>query len=49
MTKKHFVALAAVIKSSRDKYTDQQIQELADFCRSFGPNFDRSRFVEACK
>ena len=48
MSKKHFIALAALIKSSRDKYTDQQIQELSSFCASFGPNFDRSRFVAAC-
>jgi hypothetical protein len=48
MTKKHFIALAAVIKTSRDTYTDQQIQELASFCAQFGPNFDCSRFIDAC-
>lgn len=48
MSKKHFIALAALIKANREQYTDQQIQDLSGFCASFGPNFDRARFVEAC-
>ena len=48
MSKKHFVALAGVIRTSRDKYTDLQIQELASFCASQNGQFDRARFLAAC-
>ena len=48
MSKKHFIALAAVIKANRAVWSDESIQQVAEFCARFGPNFDRSRFIDAC-
>jgi hypothetical protein len=48
MTKKHFIALAAVIKQNRADWSDESIQQVTDFCAQFGPNFDRERFLNAC-
>lgn len=50
MTRKHFKQLANIVKSSgvlvvRDLLAD----ELADFCARHNSNFDRERFLNACR
>lgn len=50
MTKKHFIALADVIKSHNyhDKgyeFNATQIDILADFCQSANSNFKRDRWI----
>jgi hypothetical protein len=47
LTKKHFDELAERIGKSDIKWTPEHIREIADFCRSTNPRFDRSRFVVA--
>jgi hypothetical protein len=61
MTRQHFNALAAALAQSRPDSDDTQTQGrlleqwandvyvIANACARFNPNFDRSRFVEACK
>jgi hypothetical protein len=51
MTKKHFIALADMIRDTKKRYengavtavpfTQEQICDLADFCESQNPNFNR--------
>lgn len=60
MTKKHFVALAAVLKSQRPHGMDantlfgslpqwnSDVQAMANFCQSQNAQFDRERFLAAC-
>lgn len=58
MTRKHFEALAAVLKdhavSARDGSRDEQHRvawiaaDVATICASFNPYFDRTRFLKAC-
>src|SRR5260221_380867 len=45
MTKKHFIALADHIKANMPfaGYTERMISDLADFCASQNPRFDRAR------
>lgn len=49
MTKKHFIALADMIKASFNfggvLYTEDQINQLADFCASTNPRFNRERWI----
>lgn len=53
MTKKHFIALADMIKEHNrvldtpqaDKFTTYQLESLADFCHSTNPNFNRERWL----
>ena len=46
MTKKHFKAIAEIIKYSEDK---QDIMiKLANYFAQENPRFDRERFVDAC-
>jgi len=53
MTKKHFVALADLIRNqnnfpntpNREKFTEYQIMILGNFCSSQNPNFNRSRWL----
>lgn len=49
MTKQHFIALADHIKdvnaNKAHPYTFLQIQELANFCQSQNPRFDRARWL----
>jgi len=53
MTKKHFIALADVIRSwadTPDQFTSIQLGILAAFCQSQNPNFNRDRIaLETCK
>lgn len=61
MTKKNFEAVARIIKQNTvedaaagfDEGYDAGVQivasDLADYFASDNPNFDRSRFLEACK
>ena len=55
MTRKHFNAIAAAIASSADdsrydRYTRQLIaNQLATEFEQFNPNFDRARFIKACR
>lgn len=46
MTKKHFTAIAEILKNSNDK--KQIITELARFCKTQNSNFDTYRFKKAC-
>lgn len=58
MTKRHFIALAAVIKESKgtgsvyDAVAEQQrtriAKRIADVCPRFNIEFDRTRFLAAC-
>jgi hypothetical protein len=55
MSKKHFIALADVIRDSNRRYesgtataplfTEAHICELADFCKSQNGNFNRERWL----
>ncbi len=47
MTKKHFIALADHIKANMPfaGYTERMISDLADFCASQNPRFDRARWL----
>ena len=48
MTKKHFIKLANLIKGTRVSHgwTDKQINELACFCDSQYPRFDRGKWLD---
>ena len=46
MTKKHFNAIAEILKSYDNK--KDIINELARFCKEQNPNFDIYRFKVAC-
>lgn len=54
MTRKHFQALAAMLKQSRPDNPADCIRwyalcnQLADFCQSQNARFDRAKFLEAC-
>lgn len=49
MTKKHFIELADHIRIynryASEPFTERQISELADFCKSQNYRFDRERVV----
>ena len=52
MTKKHFIELANVIirsapadRSSYGTFSESAIKELADFCQTQNPLFNRSRWL----
>lgn len=60
MTKKHFIALADMIKNQnnglshivnggRDSFSENQIAVLADFCQEQNPNFNRERWLSYIK
>lgn len=40
MTKKHFIALADIIKARPHCFSALAIESLADFCRDQNPNFN---------
>ena len=48
MSKKHFVALANLIRSTRasHEWTEKQIHELASFLDGQNPRFNRKRWLE---
>ena len=46
MTKKHFEAIAAILREHNDKASI--INALAFEFAKFNPNFDAERFVKAC-
>ncbi len=50
MTKQHFIALADHIRdvnaNKAHPFTVLQIHELADFCQSQNPRFDRQRWLD---
>ena len=55
MTKKHFKAIAEIISEHNlTSYIDPKAairsiaEELADFCATTNPHFDRAKFLEAC-
>lgn len=59
LTRKHFEALAAIIRRENEKLDNGQqadprttlnviANKLADLCASENPNFDRDRFGRAC-
>ena len=53
MTKKHFIALADMIKAVNaqedngyiNPFTEVQLEALAEFCKSQNPNFNRERWL----
>jgi hypothetical protein len=48
MTKQDFIALANAIKAANahaDRFTDSQLDTLADFCKSQNPAFKRDRWL----
>ncbi len=55
MTKKHFEAIAAVMRNLRNGYPTHRwlwtvaTEKLADLCAQFNPAFDRERFLAACR
>ena len=56
MSKKHFIAIAALIKSRLEKETSEEIKggvrltalDLANKFVSENPRFDKARFLAAC-
>jgi len=50
MTKKHFIELADHIRTFNNReavpFTQEQIGELADFCKFQNPRFDRQRWLD---
>lgn len=54
MTKKHFEAIAEIIRSDKGMYSNAEdmrdliARELASFCAQENPWFNRSRFLRAC-
>ena len=55
MTKKHFKAIASIIKDSKTQYSRNKINKdilIKDLCVVFSamnPRFDKQRFVDACQ
>ena len=55
LTRKHFEAIAEIIRSDKGMYEDGEnmrqliARELASLCEQENPNFDRQRFLDACK
>lgn len=57
MTKKHFKAIAAIIKSTREKFQNPESQNaiteielaLCDYFQYENERFDEDRFLTACK
>lgn len=47
MTKKHFVAIAKVLRENRRR--EKIIEELCNYFSTVNANFDRGRFLQACK
>ncbi len=47
MTKKHYEAIAAILKKA-EEYGASVPHMLADFFASDNPKFDRARFLQAC-
>jgi hypothetical protein len=45
MSKKHLIALADAIRSSRQPFTQDQVEVLADFCASQNSLFKRERWL----
>ncbi|MGL5934571.1 MAG: hypothetical protein ACRCZI_02995 [Cetobacterium sp.] len=45
MTKKHFIALADVIRDDINDFTPNAIERLANFCRSQNANFNKERWI----
>ena len=50
LTKKHFIELADSIRAFNDApgldyYTESQIEDLADFCQSQNPRFNRELWL----
>ena len=57
MTKKHFIAIAAILNGELRDFGFSESQsgaihsiahELADYFQTINPNFDKERFITAC-
>ncbi len=49
MTRKHFIALAEVVRSlkgTRHEFSESQIYTISGFLREYGENFDRERWLD---
>jgi hypothetical protein len=46
MSKKHFIALADMIRLNPDAWQDWQKDILASFCASQNPKFNRERWLD---
>ena len=47
MTRKHFIRIAFILKEN--KVSQKTIEEFAVFCSNENPNFDYTKFINACK
>ena len=45
MSKKHFIALAAMIAANREHFSDAALGKLAEFCHEQNHNFDQHRWI----
>ena len=48
MTKKHYEAIASIVKLNFDGTQPVLARDLADYFEQDNPKFDRARFLEAC-
>lgn len=53
MTKKHYEAIAAIVREHTTKHADwyalvQATKQMADYFTTENPKFDRARFLQAC-
>ena len=46
LTKKHFIKIAKIVKNSCDI---KAIDKLAEYFETENPNFDKEKFIKACK
>lgn len=52
MTRKHFEAIALILKTQREEHDAETAERIADdlagYFAGVNPNFDRARFLKAC-
>jgi|TARA_R100000656_G_C3920477_1_gene122740 hypothetical protein len=47
LTRKHFEAVASILRDNQDEVSDVLVHQFADYFAGSNPNFDRSRFLQA--
>lgn len=45
MSKKHFIALADMVRSSPKEFSKAQLKVLCEFCKAQNPNFKQERWL----